>query len=59
MEYLYIYINIFIDLCYLYIYILMYTVARMLLIFSDMKLYFNIFCKENLSGVLTMFGLKM
>ena len=36
-----------------------FKVASMLLIFSDMKLYFNIFCKENMSGVLTMFGLKM
>ena len=28
-----------------------FKVASMLLIFSDMKLYFNIFCKENMSGV--------
>jgi hypothetical protein len=36
-----------------------YAVASMLLIFSYMKLYFNIFCKENMSWVLTMFGLQM
>ena len=35
------------------------TVANMLLMFSYMNLYVNIFCKENMFWVLTVFGLQM